>query len=106
MRVVYEEKSDITERVEEAILTANYENEIIERIVLSKEDFTALYTDNYEWSPNGRGKPSLNVGNYSPFRYKGVLIEVEGDEEDGGSQEEDFSSIFEETFGHLFSKSK
>ena len=103
MRVIYEEKSDITERVEEAILTANSENEIIEKIVLSKEDFTALYNDNYEWSPSGRGKPSLNVGNYSPFRYKGVLIEVEEDE---GSQEVDFSNIFEETFGHLFSKSK
>ena len=103
MRVIYEEKKDITELVEEAILTANSENEIIEKIVLSKEDFTALYTDNYEWSPSGRGKPSLNVGNYSPFRYKGVLIEVEEDE---GSQEVDFSNIFEETFGHLFSKSK
>lgn len=103
MRVIYEEKSDITERVEEAILTANSANEIIEKIVLSKEDFTALYNDNYEWSPSGRGKPLLNVGNYSPFRYKGVLIEVEEDE---GSQEVDFSSIFEETFGHLFPKSK
>lgn len=103
MRVIYEEKNDITERVEEAILTANSENEIIEKIVLSKEDFTALYNDNYEWSPSGRGKPSLNVGNYSPFRYKGVLIEVEEDER---SQEVDFSNIFEETFGHLFTKSK
>lgn len=103
MRVIYGEKNDITERVEEAILTANSENEIIEKIVVSKEDFTALYNDNYEWSPSGRGKPSLNVGNYSPFRYKGVLIEVEEDE---GSQEVDFSNIFEDTFGHLFSKSK
>lgn len=103
MRVIYEEKNDITEKVEEAILIANSENEIIEKIVLSKEDFTALYNDNYEWSPSGRGKPSLNVGNYSPFRYKGVLIEVEEDER---SQEVDFSNIFEETFGHLFSKSK
>ena len=106
MRVIYEEKKDITELVEEAILTANSENEIIEKIVLSKEDFTALYNDNYEWSPSGRGKPSLNVGNYSPFRYKGVLIEVEEDEEDERSQEVDFSNIFEETFGHLFAKSK
>lgn len=106
MRVIYEEKKDITELVEEAILTANSENEIIEKIVLSKEDFTALYNDNYEWSPSGRGKPSLNVGNYSPFRYKGVLIEVEEDEEDYRSQEVDFSNIFEETFGHLFSVSK
>ena len=103
MRVIYEEKNDITERVEEAILTANFANEIIEKIVLSKEDFTSLYNDNYEWSPSGRGKPSLNVGNYSPFRYKGVLIEVEEDER---SQEVDFSNIFEETFGHLFTKSK
>lgn len=106
MRVIYEEKNDITEKVEEAILIANSENEIIEKIVLSKEDFTALYNDNYEWSPSGRGKPSLNVGNYSPFRYKGVLIEVEEDEEDERSQEVDFSNIFEETFGHLFTKSK
>lgn len=106
MRVIYEEKKDITELVEEAILTANSENEIIEKIVLSKEDFTALYNDNYEWSPSGRGKPSLNVGNYSPFRYKGVLIEVEEDEEDERSQEVDFSDLFEETFGHLFTKSK
>ena len=45
-----------------------------EKIVLSKEVFTALYNGNYEWSPSGRGKPSLNVGNYSPFYYKGVLI--------------------------------
>lgn len=103
MRVIYGEKNDITERVEEAILTANSENEIIEKIVVSKEDFTVLYNDNYEWSPSGRGKPSLNVGNYSPFRYKGVLIEIEEDE---GSQEVDFSNIFEETFGHLFTKSK
>ena len=106
MRVIYEEKKDITELVEEAILTANSENEIIEKIVLSKEVFTALYNGNYEWRPSGRGKPSLNVGNYSPFRYKCVLIEVEEDEEDERSQEVDFSNIFEETFGHLFTQSK
>lgn len=82
MRVIYEEKNDITEKVEEAILIANSENEIIEKIVLSKEDFAALYTDNYSSSPSGRGCPSKNVGNYSPFRYKGVLIEVEGQKED------------------------
>ena len=46
------------------------------------------------------------MGNYSPFRYKGVLIEVEEDEEDERSQEVDFSNIFEETFGHLFSVNK
>ena len=103
MRVIYEEKNDITEKVEEAILIANSENQIIEKIVLSKEDFTALYNDNYEWSPSGRGKPSLNVGNYSSFRYKGVLIEVEEDEED---EEVDFSNIFGNTFGHLFTQSK
>lgn len=106
MRVIYEEKNDITEKVEEAILIANSENQIIEKIVLSKEDFTALYNDNYEWSPSGRGKPSLNVGNYTPFRYKGVLIEVEEDEVDERSQEVDFSNLFENTFGHLFTQSK
>ena len=104
MRVIYEEKNDITEKVEEAILIANSENEIIEKIVLSKEDFTALYNDNYECSPSGRGKPSLNVGNYSPFRYKGVLIEVEEDER--SQEEEDFSDFFENIFGHLFTQSK
>ena len=101
MQVIYA-ASGITEKVDEAIHNANILNRKIEKIVLSKEDFSALYNDNYEWSPSGRGKPSLNVGNYSPFRYKGVLIEVEEDER---SQEVDFSNIFEETFGHLFSKS-
>lgn len=101
MQVIYA-ASGITEKVDEAIRNADILNRNIEKIVLSKEDFTALYNDNYEWSPSGRGKPSLNVGNYSPFRYKGVLIEVEEDER---SQEVDFSNIFEETFGHLFSKS-
>ena len=101
MQVIYA-ASGITEKVDEAIRNADILNRNIEKIVLSKEDFTALYNDNYEWSPSGRGKPSLNVGNYSPFRYKGVLIEVEEDER---SQEVDFSNIFEEAFGHLFSKS-
>lgn len=102
MQVIYA-ASGITEKVDEAIRNADILNRNIEKIVLSKEDFTALYNDNYEWSPSGRGKPSLNVGNYSPFRYKGVLIEVEEDER---IQEVDFSNLFEETFGHLFTQSK
>ena len=76
MQVIYA-ASGITEKVDEAIRNADILNREIEKIVLSKEDFTDLYNDNYEWSPSGRGSPSKNVGNYSPFRYKGVLIEVE-----------------------------
>lgn len=93
MQVIYEEKSDITERVEEAILTANSENEIIEKIVLSKKDFTALYNDNYSSSPSGRGCPSKNVGNFTPFRYKGVLIEVEEQKEVSPSEETPTDSL-------------